>query len=149
MTSGEKSNLYKHGMYNTNIYRVWIRMKQRCYNKKYPAYHWYGARGIEVSKEWHDFSIFYKDIGDKPSPKHTLERIDNNGNYCKENCKWATMKEQSSNRRSNVFIEFNGERKTVSQWAESIGIVHWSMQKRLRKWPLSRALTERKYANKI
>lgn len=130
-----------HGMSGTTIYRVWIRMKQRCNNPNDPAFKWYGERGIKVSSEWEKFENFYRDMGNKPTPKHTLERVDNNGNYCKENCVWATMDVQGKNRRDNVLITFNGKTQNISDWAREIGIKHGSLSKRLKRWTLEEALT--------
>lgn len=133
-----------HGMYGTPIYRTWVRMKQRCQNPNSKFYKWYGSRGITVSKDWQKFENFYRDMGDKPTPKHSLDRINNDKGYSKENCRWATMAEQGSNRRDNVNITFKGVTKNIAAWAKDLGIKHESMRKRLRKWPLEKALTQPK-----
>lgn len=141
-------NATKHGMYGTPIYRTWLRMIQRCHNPNNRNYDGYGGRGIKVCDRWRKFENFFEDMGDAPKGL-TLERIDNNMGYSPDNCMWATRKEQARNRRTTRFYTLNGETLTVSEWAKKIGISHESMRKRINKWPLEKALTERKYDDKI
>ena len=105
-------------------------MKERCFDKKNNAYHYYGGRGITVCEKWLEFEAFYKDMGDRPNNK-TLDRIDNDGNYCPENCRWATPFEQGSNKRDNVFLEYKGEKLIISEWSRRTGIKHQTLGKRI------------------
>jgi hypothetical protein len=88
-----------HGHYGTKAYWRWKGMMDRCYKKKSPSFKWYGARGISVCKQWHEFAVYYKDTGEQPAPGLTLDRKDNNGNYEPENMRWATLSVQNKNRR--------------------------------------------------
>jgi hypothetical protein len=114
-------------------YRTWQGMIRRCTAREAPAYRYYGGRGIKVCKGWRKFAQFFKDMGFKPSRVHTLERINNEGNYCLSNCRWATRKEQGNNRRSNHHISLNGVRLTVQEWSERLGIKAVTIHNRLRK----------------
>lgn len=81
-------------------------------------------------------------MGKKPTLKHELDRIDSNGNYCPENCRWATRKEQANNTSQNIYIEYNGERLTIAQWADKLGMNYYTLYSRLQKggWPIEKAL---------
>ena len=126
----------------SKVYRVWSSMKERCNTPTHHAYARYGARGITVCPEWYDFVAFNRDMGPRP-PGGTLERIDNNGNYCPENCRWATMKEQGRNRSNTQYVEYRGERVALSALAEEHGIDYGVVGNRVWRWgwDVHRALT--------
>jgi hypothetical protein len=107
-------------------------MKDRCLNSKSDSFYRYGGRGIQIHKEWQEsFWRFYEYMGPKTTPKHTLDRINNDGHYEPGNVRWSTNKEQSNNRSSNRVIEYRGEHLTMKQWAERIGIHYVSLRERL------------------
>jgi len=119
-----------HGMSKTKIYNIWILMHRRCNNPKIKDYPNYGGRGIRVCDHWNRFENFYADMGEGPD-KLTLERIDNNGNYNSENCKWATRKEQRRNSRNTRKIEYQGKTKYLIEWAKELKISYHALYKRL------------------
>lgn len=124
-----KTRSITHGLSRTDEYIVWAGIKARCYDINSGAYYGYGGRGISMSGEWRgSFEIFLNDMGKKPSSMHSIERINNNGMYCKENCRWATKKEQARNRRTSKMIEYNGEIRCLSEWCEIFGIT-WEAHK--------------------
>lgn len=143
----------KHGKSNTRIFRIWNLMKSRCYNKNSINYSDYGGRGIIVCDEWlHDFQAFYDwsiangYVETKSRTDYTIDRIDVNGNYCPDNCRWVNIKVQQNNKRTNKIIEFNGEKHTISEWSDIIGIDYDVLQHRLssKTYTVERALTEKK-----
>lgn len=124
------------------LYGVFDGMKQRCKNPNRKDFSRYGGRGIVFDKKWQTFSGFFKDMGSSYKEGLTLDRIDNNGNYCKENCRWVTPKEQANNRKSNVSISYKGVTLNSSQWAKKIGINKTTFQYRKSMgWNLERLMT--------
>lgn len=136
-------NRAKHNMHNTKIHKAWRSMIHRCHNPNSGIYHRYGGRGITVCKRWRDdFMNFYNDMGDPPTPKHTLDRINNNKGYSPKNCRWATSGEQANNRSTNTWVEYNGKRMTWAQWARYLGIKYNTlMHRRATNKPLSYILS--------
>lgn len=105
------------------IYATWLAMKQRCDDPKYQAYRNYGGRGIKIDDIWRrSFSDFYFDMIGGWALGMSIDRIDVNGNYCKTNCRWATKREQASNRRNNIILEYNGKKQTVAAWSRELGL---------------------------
>lgn len=126
----------------TPTYISWIQMRQRCNNKNAPNYHNYGGRGITICSDWNDFECFLKDMGERKSIEYSLDRIDNNGNYEPNNCRWATQKEQGNNQRTNVILDFYGTSKTVSEWSRIVNINKNTLYDRIYKgWSIFKALT--------
>lgn len=113
-----------HGMSGSLIYATWRTMWDRCENKRNKKYLIYGGRGISVCKRWSSFENFYKDMGEKPSKIHSIDRVDNNKGYCKENCRWATNTEQSNNRRTTRKIKHDGKILNMQEWSRLIGGSH-------------------------
>lgn len=120
-----------HGQTNSRAYRVWQNMKNRCCDPTNSHYHLYGGRGIKVCQEWMRFENFYADMGNPPEGM-TIDRIDNNGNYCRDNCRWADARVQGNNRRNNVHAVLSGERKTITQWCAVFGVKASTVKNRIR-----------------
>lgn len=132
---------FRHGLKDTPEYRAWSQAKGRCSNPKLRNFHIYGGRGIRVCERWNDFLVFLADMGPRPSDKHSLDRIDGNGDYCPENCRWATIEQQANNTSTNRFVTMNGETLTIAQWARRTGLQAGTIQFRLAHgWEPERAL---------
>lgn len=134
----------KHRMRGTPEYQAWSDIKRRCCNKDHEAYPRYGGRGITMFPQWvSDFSAFFAHVGPRPSREHSLDRIDNNGNYEPGNVRWATKTTQNRNKRTNRLLTYQGKTQTVAEWAEEIGISRASLKNRLHLgWSAERALSE-------
>lgn len=134
----------KHGMSNTPIYAVWSSMMQRCLDINFAQYSDYGDRGITVCDKWKSFNEFYKDMGNQPEGM-TLERIDNTKGYYKDNCKWATRKEQANNRRTNRLITYRGKTQSLALWVDELGLNYYRVKKRLNlNWTPEEAFNKEK-----
>lgn len=131
------------GKFNSPEYRAWSAMKARCSNPKHPAYHNYGGRGITVSAEWADsFELFLRDVGRRPSRKHSLDRFKNNLGYFKGNVGWVTKPEQDRNRRTNRHLQLYGKTQTLTEWCLEYGISKSAVCSRLASgWSVEAALT--------
>ena len=125
----------KHGMHKTKLYSAWSHMKQRCFNPKCKSYENYGGRGITVCKEWTDSFEAFRDwaFDNGYSEELTLDRIDNNGNYTPDNCRWASMAVQERNKRNNHYVTFNGEMMTMSECARKAGVSRNSLNHRIQR----------------
>jgi len=126
----------KHGCSHKNItltYVSWKAMRNRCLNPNNSSYKNYGGRGITITEAWSDFSNFLADMGERLSVSYTLDRIHNDGNYEKENCKWATRYEQCNNKRNNRKVEHDGQLYTMSRLATEIGIKYDKLKYQLNK----------------
>ena len=122
----------RHGMYGTPEYVTWYGMLSRCRNKSIPSYKYYGGRGIRVCERWLKFENFYKDMGSRPEGK-TLDRIDVDGDYTPENCRWATHEEQVNGRRNVHRITKDGVTRSAAQWSRITGIKIATLQYRKRQ----------------
>ena len=138
-----KSSKTTHNKSYTPEYRVWRDMKNRCDLSTNSAYKNYGGRGITYVERWSVFENFYNDMGPRPTGT-TLDRIDNQKDYSPENCRWATMKQQQNNKRTNRFITLEGVTKTVTEWAETLGIPVSTFRYRLKHHSKNLGLTHLK-----
>lgn len=141
---GDKNPSFKHGQSKGSNqsyeYRAWRNAKSRCFLVTHPKYRIYGARGITMCDKWrNDFLAFYNDMGPRPEGM-TLERKDVNGNYCPENCKWASLTEQARNKTNNTKRTINGVTKLLREWAEESGVEFYRLKYRLKYYPPEIAL---------
>ena len=135
----------KLGKTNHRLYKIWCGIKARCKNSNATDYDIYGGRGITICEEWkNDFSLFYNwAVNNGYKDNLTIDRVDTNGNYCPENCKWSTTKEQSNNKRNNKYITYKGQTKTLSQWCDELGLKYSKIKQRIQSgnWSVERAFT--------
>lgn len=136
----------KHGMKGTKLYGIWMAMRSRCNNPNNKAFHRYGGRGIKCCQQWEEFSSFLEwATANGYKEGLSLDRIDNDGPYAPENCRWATNEQQSTNTSKNVFLTYQGETKTLSQWCKVVGSYEARLSWRYKQgWPVEEILFGRK-----
>jgi len=133
------SNKYQ----NTRTYGCWVALKHRCTSPNSVNWANYGGRGITVCERWKKFENFFEDMGECPSKAHSIDRIDNDGPYSPENCRWSTRKEQSRNTRSNFNVTFQGKTQTLMAWVEELGLTYATISGRIHQlgWTPEEALS--------
>lgn len=129
--TGSEAKAFKHGRAGTKVHHIWKEMRRRCSNSDHLNYESYGGRGITVCERWDSFESFLEDMGE-PEPGMSLDRIDNNKGYSKENCRWISHVEQCNNRRNNIFLTIDGVTKTLTQWSRESGINYRTILRRLK-----------------
>lgn len=134
-----------HGMSRTRLYRIWDRMRSRCENPNDTNYSKYGARGIKLCEEWHDSSAFFQwALSHGYAENLTIDRIDSKGDYCPDNCRWATYKEQTNHICTNHRIDVNGESLTLAEAADRYGINYTTLKTRIYSgWSPERAVSQK------
>lgn len=131
-----------HNLSGAPEYHVWVSIKQRCLNSKEPGFRFYGGRGIKVCERWMRFEHFYADMGPRPSPELSIDRINNDGDYEPGNCRWATSKQQKRNQRRNRIVTHDGRQMTIAEACELTGMTHALVSERLKRgWSTERALS--------
>lgn len=147
---GKEHHQYKHGQARTTLYKKWEAMKRRCLNKNEKSYERYGGRGITISPKWLDFQGFQKDMEESFVEGMSLERIDNNKGYSKQNCKWIPLAEQAKNKRSVILYEHNGKKMCITDWAKEYKLKPRTVRARIKYgWSLLEALeTKVSYGNR-
>lgn len=136
---------HTHGMTNTRLYVTWSNMKARCNNPKCYEFHAYGGNGIRICEAWSKFENFYEwAMATGYTDELTIDRIDVNGNYCPENCRWLSYKEQALNRTDNHLITAFGKTMTIREWADASGIKYDTIERRINGygWDVERAVSE-------
>lgn len=143
--TGRYSPAFKHGDSTTPEYRSWAGMRKRCYDQNYPGYKYYGARNITVCERWRNsYEAFLSDMGRKPSPGHSLDRIDNDGNYHPDNCRWATRSEQNRNKRKGQYGPNNRTWSCVGRPITINGVMYRSLTNACKALNFSRQMAMRK-----
>jgi hypothetical protein len=142
-----RKNFRTHGMTNTRTFAIWANMLSRCKNPNVPHYERYGGRGIKVCERWLIFTNFLADMGERPSRKHSIDRIDNDRGYEPSNVRWATVNEQAANRRkrrSFLMITIGSDTLSISDWSHKSGIDKGTLRSRIRRgWPPETILQNR------
>ncbi len=135
---------HRHGESRTPEYQAWLNIRKRCISPNNPGYKNYGGRDIKICDSWHDsYKNFLADMGRRPSPKHSIDRRDNNGNYEPGNCRWATDKQQRRNRQTNHIVTYNGRRMVLADACRLAGISRSTVRTRLKSgWDIDRALSQ-------
>lgn len=126
-------NHLKHGLAGTRLYKIWQNMKRRCDSPKAAMYPHYGGRGITYDPAWVKFEAFLKDMGSTYKDDLTIERVDINKNYCKENCKWIPMSEQKNNTSKSHWITIEGETKTLRDWVRGSDVKYQTALARMKR----------------
>lgn len=136
-----------HGRAKTRVWNTWVNMIQRCHNPNAGGFEKYGGRGITVCERWREsFEAFLADMGEMPTEKHTIDRIESRLNYTPDNCRWATMKEQQNNRTNNCRLTLDGETMTLMQWSERLGVDRHTIRNRLNSgWPMAKVLSSARH----
>lgn len=137
------ANKTTHRREPLDLWRCWCHIRARCHAPGNKQYRHYGGRGIKVCERWRNsFESFVADMGPKPTPQHSIDRIDNDGDYCPENCRWATPTMQARNKRNSTLITFDGETLPLAAWAERLGMSYGVLRHRLDGgWPVQQAFT--------
>lgn len=132
-----------HGMSQSPEYSVWCGMLDRCYNPRNNAFSRYGGRGIDVCEKWLDFAQFFADMGPRPGPEFTIERLNVNLGYFPANTTWADRPTQSRNKRNNIHVTMNGQTKILKDWAKIMGLPYGTVHRRIKHlgWSAQEALT--------
>lgn len=138
-----KERSITHGRSRSRVYGIWIQMRDRCNNPENNNYSRYGGRGITVCERWeNNFDAFLNDMGEPPT-EYQLERIDNNGPYSPDNCRWATHQEQCNNRTTTLYFTYKGMNKSAAEWAREVGMGYNTLRNRIVNlgWPIEKAMT--------
>ena len=140
----------KHGLHGSTEWATWISMRQRCRDYRSSVWKKYGARGITICERWNTFVNFLQDMGKKPFPEAQIDRINNDGNYEPENCRWTSRKENCRNRRSTRFVTLNGITKSLAEWCDNAPVSYQTVHRRLRSgWSMVSALMTPKYSTRV